>query len=246
MTQDSPDLGEKALSKVAEVGITSQLDDVEELNVDIRTNPVKLVQGEVDSVTIEGKGIVMQQDLRMESLEVNTSSVAINPLSAVFGDLQLTQPTDAEAQVVLLEDDINHAFTSDYLRGKLRGLKMEMNGQPITVNVQRSTIHLPGEGKLVLDAEFMIIEQAELKKIKATMIPRVEENGHRIALEILSAEGEGLTPELIRSVFDQIINLLDLRNFDIPGMSLQLHRLEPQVGQLVIHARTQIEQIPSA
>ena len=51
-----PDLGEQALSKVAEVGISSQLDEVEDLDVDIRTNPLQLMQGKVESVKIAGEG----------------------------------------------------------------------------------------------------------------------------------------------------------------------------------------------
>jgi hypothetical protein len=80
MAANGPDLGEQALSKVAEAGIASQLDAVEDIDVDIRTNPGKLVQGKVDSVTISGKGLVMKQDLRMETLEVNIDKVEINPL----------------------------------------------------------------------------------------------------------------------------------------------------------------------
>lgn len=43
MTQDNPDLGEQALSKVVEVGLASQLDPVDNLKVDIRTDPLKTV-----------------------------------------------------------------------------------------------------------------------------------------------------------------------------------------------------------
>ncbi len=48
-------LGEQALSQAAEAGFSSQLDDVEELDVDIQTNPLKAVQGKADSVSMKGK-----------------------------------------------------------------------------------------------------------------------------------------------------------------------------------------------
>ncbi|WP_404789742.1 DUF2993 domain-containing protein [Altericista sp. CCNU0014] len=71
MESNKPDVGERALNKMAEVAISSQLDEVENIDIAISTDPVKLVQGKVDSVAISGQGLVMKQDLRMETLEVN-------------------------------------------------------------------------------------------------------------------------------------------------------------------------------
>ncbi|MCF4969747.1 LmeA family phospholipid-binding protein, partial [Nostoc sp. CMAA1605] len=59
-------IGEQALNKAAEIGLSSQLDEVENLDVNIKTDPLKLIQGEVESVNIAGEGLVMQKDLRME------------------------------------------------------------------------------------------------------------------------------------------------------------------------------------
>ena len=245
MTSDRADLGNQALSKVAEIGITNQLDGVEKIDVDIRTDPGKLIQGKVDSVVISGRGMVMKQDLRMEALTVSIDRVSINPLSAIFGNIELTQPSDAEASIVLTQADLNRAFSSDYIQSKLRGLKMEMDGQPVTIDVHQVSLELPGENKLCIAADFAIEEQGELKKMSATAIPEIEADGNRIALEILSAEGQGLNLRLVMAIFEQLIALLDLRNFNIPGMSFQLHQLEAQVGKLVIHAKAQVAQVPS-
>ena len=88
--QSQGDLGEQALSKAAEVALSTQLDEVENLDVDIRTDPLKLVQGQLDSVKIEGEGLVMQKDLRAEELHIQTGNIGINPLSAAFGKIELT------------------------------------------------------------------------------------------------------------------------------------------------------------
>ncbi len=245
MSVENPDLGEKALSKVVEAGITSQLDEVAAIDVDIRTDPVKLVQGKVDSVTISAKGVVVKQDLRMETINVNTDKVAINPLSAVFGNIELLHPTNAVAQIILTEVDINRAFGSDYIRNKLQGLTMEVEGSTVTVDVQTATVHLPGDNTFVIGADFLLREQGESKKLSAMAVPQIQDNGYRISLEILSAAGQGLTTQLVIAIVEQLTALLDLRNFNIPGISLQLHQLDAQKGRLVIHAKTQIEQIPS-
>jgi LmeA-like phospholipid-binding len=244
MGANSPDLGNQALSKVVEIGITSQLDVVEEIDVDLRTNPGNLIQGKVDSMEIVGKGLVVRQDLRMESIQINTDRVAIDPLRALLGNIELTQPTGAEARIVLTETDINRAFSSDYIRDKLRGLKMEMDGRSVTIDIQQATLDLPGENKFVIAATFLMRESNEVKQFSATAIPQLHEDGNRISLEILAAEGQGLTLKLVMVIFEQLTTLLDLRNFNIPGISLQLHQLEAQLGKLVIHAKSQIEQLP--
>ncbi len=245
MSLENPDLGEKALSKVVEVGITSQLDEVDAIDVDIRTDPGKLVQGKVNSVAISAKGVVVKQDLRIETIDVNTNKVSINPLSALFGNVELVHPTDAEAQIILTEIDINRAFGSDYIQNKLQGLTMEVEGSPVTVDVQTATVQLPGDNTFVISADFLLREQSEIKKLSATAIPQIQDNGHRLSLEILSAAGQGLTTQLVIAIIEQLTALLDLRNFNIPGISLRLHQLDAQKDRLVIQAKTQIEQIPS-
>jgi hypothetical protein len=244
MGADNPNLGDIALNKVVEIGINSQLDTVERLDVDLRTNPIELIQGKVDSIEISGRGLVVKQDLRMEAIQINADVVSIDPLKAVFGNIELTHPTDAQAQIILTEADINRAFSCDYVREKLQGLKLEMDGVPVTVDVLEATLDLPGENKFAIAAAFSLREQNEVKKFSATASPQIHENGNRISLEILAAEGQGLTLKLIMVIFEQLTALLDLRNFNIPGVSLQLHKLEAQQGRLVIHAKTQISQIP--
>lgn len=244
MAAENPNLGDRALNKVVEMGIASQVDLVESIDVDLRTNPIDLIQGKVESIGISGKGMVVKQDLRIETIEIGTDRVSINPFSAMFGNIELTHPTEAEARIVLTEADINRAFSCNYIRDKLQGLQMEMDGQPVTIDIHSATLDLPGDNKFAIAADFAMRESGEIKKMSAVAIPQIDENGNRISLEILAAEGQGLTLKLVMVIFEQLTALLDLRNFNIPGVSLQLHQLEAQAGKLVIHAKTQISQLP--
>jgi hypothetical protein len=243
MEIDKPNLGDKALSKVVEVGIAIGLDRAEVIDVDIRTNPGKLVQGKLDSIAISGKGLVMKQDIRMETIEVNIGKVGINPFSAVFGNIELIHPTDAEALIVLTETDLNCAFRSDYIRSKLHSLKMMMNGQEVIINIQQIIVNLPGDNKFIIDIDFLLAKEPNVKKLSATAVPKIQEDGHRISLEILAIEGQGLNLDLVSVIIEQLTALLDLRNFIIPGLSLQLYKLEAPLGKLVIHSQAQVAQI---
>ena len=246
MTQENQGLGEQALNKAAEIGISSQLDEVEELDVNIKTDPLKLMQGQVDSVTIEGEGMVMQGDLRMEELDMQMSGVAINPLSAAFGKIELTKPAQGSAHVVLTEVDINRAFNSEYVRNQLQSQKVNVNGQPMTINPQHVDFRLPGEGKVALNATVLLSETGETKQVAFTAVPHVGVNGQTVSLEdVKYDEGEEISPELTKALVDQTSEILNLSNFDLEGITLKINNLKVEAGKLALEAEAYVEQIPS-
>ena len=244
---ESPGLGEQALNKAAEIGLSSQLDEVESLDVDIKTDPFKLVQGQVDSVTIEGEGMVMQKDLRMEELQMQMTSVAINPLSVAFGKIELTKPTEANAQVVLTEADINRAFNSEYVRSQLQSQKIHINGQLRTIDTQHVDFRLPGNGKVSLNASMKLVETGENQQVAFSAVPKISSNGKTVALENVEyGESEEISPELTKALIDETSEILNLSNFDLEGMSLQVNQLKVEVGKLTLQAEAYVEKIPSA
>lgn len=242
---NQPDLGEQALDKVAEMAITNQLDEVQQVDVDVRTDPIKLVQGKVDSIAVTGEGMVMKQDLRVDSVEVSTGAVAINPLKAVVGQLELTEPADAQAKAILTEADINRALDSIYLRTKMRNLEIKTPGESLIIDIHRAKVRLLDNNQLELKIDILVHDTDEIKSFSAIAIPSLQDQGYRINLEIVSAEGQGLSLDFVNSLFDQVVRMLDLRNFDLEGVALQLQTLKVQPGELLVQAKTTIEQIPA-
>lgn len=246
MTQDKGDIGEQALSKVVETGLSTQLDEVEKLDVDIRTNPVKLMQGELDSVAIEGQGLVMKKDLRAEELAVKTGNIAINPLGVTFGDIELTHPTQAEAHVVLTEQDIERAFNSEYIHQKLQNLDLNVKGKPTLINTRRVEFSLPGNGKVRINAEIYLNQTDETQQISFMALPQVNTTGEQVVLEeVQYVDGRELSPELTTALLDRTSELLNLRNFELQGMSLRLKQLEVQTGKLTLQAQAYVEEFPN-
>lgn len=242
---DEQNLGEQALGKVAEIAIKSQLDETQDVNVDISTDPVKLMQGKVDTVSIAGEGMVMKQDLRVEAVGMNIDSVSIDPLKAVTGEIELTEPAYAQVQILLTETDINRALNSEYLHSKMQNLVVDTQGNSVTFDIQRAKLQLPKAGEMNLDVSILLKPTNELKRFSATARPFLEDDGNRIALEILAAEGQGLTLEFVTVLLERLIELLDLRNFELNGTSIQLRDFDIQVGKVLIRGTSVVNQFNS-
>jgi hypothetical protein len=244
---DSPGLGEQALNKAAEIGLSSQLDEVENLDVDVKTDPLKLLGGEVDSVKIKGEGLVMQKDLRMEELQMQIGNVAINPLSAAFGKIELTKPTKGSTRVVLIEEDINRAFNSEYVRSQLQSQKIHVNGQLMTIVPQQVDFRLPGNSKVAISASILLRETNETHQVAFSAEPKVGANGQTVSLENVEyGDTKEISPDLTKALIDATSEILNLSNFDLEGMTLRVKQLEVQTGKLIMQAEAYVEQIPSA
>ncbi|QYO61993.1 DUF2993 domain-containing protein [Leptolyngbya sp. 7M] len=235
-------LGEQALDKVAEVAITSQLDQADQIDVDIQTDPLKLVQGKLDSVAISGEGLTMKQDLRVESLGVSTDSVAVNPLKAMVGQIELTESTNAQVQVLLTEADLNRALNSDFLRQKMQSLEVTVEGESLAITLEDTKLQLPEDGKMVIDTALNSPSFDQAKQLSAVVKPFLADGGQRIGLEIISAEVPELSVEVVTALLEKIVELLDLRNFDMDGFAMQLKDFDLQTGKVLLRGNATVEQ----
>jgi hypothetical protein len=227
-------LGEQALNKVAEVGIASQLRAVDELAVSIKTDPLKLLGGEVEAVTVEGEGLVMQKELRVERMEIETGPIAINPLAAAFGKIELTRPTEAIARIDLSEADINRSFNSEFIRGRMQGIRAEVDGQIQTVDVRSVDFRLPGDDRVAMRSLVFVHESGQQQEVCFTAVLRKSDDGSRILFEQVRYEGAGLSEALTEALVAKASDLATISNFELDGMSLRLTELEVEPGRLAL------------
>ena len=76
-------LEEQLLSQSAENIVSDRLDSVEKIDVDVQTDLLKMVQGQVDGVSFAGQGLVMK-GIRVQEIKLQTDSVDINPFKRSF------------------------------------------------------------------------------------------------------------------------------------------------------------------
>ncbi|MBD2666961.1 hypothetical protein B6N60_03456 [Richelia sinica FACHB-800] len=244
---ESPGIGEQALNKVAEMGISSQLDAVENLDVNIKAEPLKLVQGEVEAVSIAGEGLVMQKDLRMAEMDMQINNVAINPLSVALGKIELTKPAMGKARVVLTAADINRAFNSEYVRNQLQNQQILINGQTTKISPEHVNFDLPGNGKVSIDASVLVVDTGVVEKVAFSAVPEISADGKTVYLkDVESSQNQEVSPQLTQALIDATSEILDLSNFDLEGMSLRVNQLEVDTGKLTLQAAADVAQIPTA
>src|SRR4028118_1530203 len=132
------DWGEQMLNTVASKTIRHLFTQSESVEVSVRCYPSsKLLQGSIDSFKMSGRGLVIRRQFRTEEMSFETDAVSLDFGSVVKGQIQLKQPTQAIAQVVLTEDDINNSFKAELVRKRLEnlaipGLDELSGGQPIS------------------------------------------------------------------------------------------------------------------
>jgi hypothetical protein len=247
VTEEQKGLSEQAINKAAEIGLSSQLDEVENLDVDLKTDPLALVHGKVESAAVVGEGMVMQGDLRVEEMQIEIDEVSLNPIQAALGKIELTKPTQGSAKIVLSEADINRAFNSDYIREKLQKKSLDVNGEEITVVPQQVDFRLPGEGKITLKATVLVRQTSKIEKIAFSAVPKISAGGQSVVLENVEYdEGEKISPELTRALVDETGDILNLNNFNLKGMSFKIEQLAIEANKLILQAEAYIENIPAA
>lgn len=247
---DEPRLEEQALSQAVEMGLSSQLDSVENINVDVRTDLLKMAQGKASSVSVEGRGLAIQKDIRVQEMELHASNIAVNLFDAIFGQIKLNHPLDATARVVLTEQDINRALSSDYIRSKFPTMELNADGQLVTLEPLQLEIHLPSDGKMEFSGQMLLHDVDKVRQVGFAAVVRPRTSSTPILLEGFSCNpGQGISLELTIALMEKLGELanlpyFDLQGFDLQGMAIRVKEMDVQAGSLTLYTEAYVKQIP--
>jgi hypothetical protein len=243
---NEPKLEEQALSKALEIGISSQLDEAEKINVDIDTDLLKIVQGQVDGVSVTGEGLVMQKDIRVQELQLQTDKVDINPLSALFGEIKLNSAVNAAARIVLKEADINRALSSEYVRSKMPKFDLNVDRQIVSLELQKIEMFLPGEGLLKCKGTVLLHEMGNIRQVSFTALIRPRTQDCPTMFQgFVCTNGDGFSLDLIAAFMKKIKEMLHSPYFELEDMALRVTEMQVGEGELTLLADAHVRQIPS-
>lgn len=248
----SQDWGENLLNSVASNTIRHLFTESESVEVKVRCNPSsKLLQGSIDSFKMNGRGVVIRRDFRAKEMSFETDAVSIDFSSVLSGKISLKQPTQAIAQVTLIEADINKAFRSPLVKQRLENIKIPALAE---LSQGESISFTDVELQLLANNQILIFAKAclETVTVPVSMSCTLEvAKRRRILFNNVQFIADS-TPEADRSISAQLTPILgeilngmvDLDRFDLDGVTIRLNRLETQGKTLVFSGYAQIERIP--
>lgn len=247
------DWGENLLNSVASKTLRHLFTRCDDLEVKVRCHPSsKLLQGSIDSFNMSGKGLVIRKAFRTEEMWFETDAVAIDFSSALKGAISLKQPTQAIAQVKLLEEDINTAFKAELVRKRLENLDTptltELSaGKPVSFTDIRLTL-LP-QNQVQLDANANL-GTAGVVPVSLSCTLGVERRRRLLFknIQFLSdniPQEHRATSQQLTTVLGEILNnMVDLDRFNLDGVKMRINRLETHGKTLVFSGYAQIDHVP--
>jgi LmeA-like phospholipid-binding len=244
---DQPGLEEQAISEVLKRGLESQLDEVEAIDVQVKTDLIKIVQGKADSVTVEGQGLVIQEDIRVQEIELQIDEVSINPFSVLLGDIELNQPVDTTARIVLTEADLNRAINSDYVQSKLPKLELNVEGKTVAIELLLPLkIQLPSAGKIHPSGNARITESTKTQEIAFSAVLSPSTETQPILLEAFCcAPGQGQSLPLLIALLQKLQEIVNQPYFELEETIFQVKSIEIEPGSLTAQVEIHAHQIPS-
>jgi len=248
------DWGENLLNSVATNTLRHLFTRCDDLKVKVRCHPSsKLLQGSIDSFNMSGKGLVIRKAFRTEEMWFETDAVAIDFSSALRGQIALKQPTQAIAQVKLLEEDINIAFKAELVRKRLENLTTPSltelsNGDPVSFNEINLTLLAQNQVQLDANANLgaagvipvSLICTLGLERRRKLLFKDVQFQADNVP------QDHRATSEKLTAVLGEILNnMIDLDRFNLDGVKMRINRLETQGKALVFSGYAQIDHVPS-
>ncbi|TVQ63694.1 MAG: DUF2993 domain-containing protein [Spirulina sp. DLM2.Bin59] len=214
---------------MAEFAFASQINTAEQLTVRVKTNPGLLAQGELESLHINGVGLVMRQDLRLEQMQLQMTGIRVKPLKALLGNIELAQPSHGRGCMVLTDRDFHGAFHSPDLGDRLTALGHTLTSIHTHLQPEGTlAITFTGEGLPATTWQFLPIINPHQGVILTpqTAIPP--------ALQSLEA--------LLRSQGEAVFNL---RRFELKGLKFAIAGLTVQQGVVTLEAIAAMTQFPA-
>lgn len=242
--ESSKNIEGKIASYQAEKTVSERIDTAEEIDIDIETDVLKIVQGQAEKVSLSGKGIVIQKNIRVQEIQLQTDNITINPFRAILGQIELNQPVKTVARIVLTKTDINLACTSDLIRSLVEKITLNVDGEIICFAPQNITIFLPGDGKIGLNATGLLKSEKNTRLLGVTVTCRPRNNSHPILLEsVTCTEGEGISVELILAFMQKIKELANLPFLKWEDIAFRIIDMEVESEKIILMVEANVQQI---
>lgn len=242
---DKQNLEGQIVSQVAERSISNQLEAAEQIDIYVETDILKIVQGQANAVTIAGQGLVTKQNIRVQEIQLKTDTLSINPLSVIFGEVQLDRPLNLSARVTLTQADINSALASDFIRKFAQNYDLDVDGEIVNLKLQEIQMFLPGDGRLECQGKVLVHEKGDTFPLGFLAKLRPRTSKQTLRLESFHCnEGEGISLELVVALMKKFKELVNLPFFTWDGINIRIKDMDIKQRNLIVFLDANVRQIP--
>ena len=237
-----------------ENALRQQVKQVETLEVRVDNVPsYQALSGKIDRLRIASRGIEPIENIRIDTLEVETDPISLNLdyLKQNKGKFReaLRQPLQGGVKVIVTEADINRALASDSLKDRLQKLlNRTLPEQAPKFTLLSAKISLANPDHIQAAIR---IQQGEGEKTE--MLDLVVSSGINViagrSIELFDPQatlnGRKLSSRILKGFTDRINERLDLRSQEKSGIWLRLLQLKIGDGNLEVAGFARINPLPA-
>ncbi len=246
------DFGEQMMNTVASQSIRRMFSQCDSVEVDISCFPSsKLMQGNIDSFKMKGKGLVIKRQFQVEEMSFETDAIAVDFGSVLRGQIRLKQPTQAIAQVKLSEEGINRAFNADLVKQRLEDVSLtsEIEGVKGPVSFAHISIKLLSDNKIEIQAKADVSGQRLIPIVVQTTLAverrrRILFTEPQFQSDLIPKDVQPLAQKLTVEFVTLLNNMIDLDRFDLDGVEMRINRVEIQPQGLLFSGYAQVNHFP--
>lgn len=243
---EQPRPEEKAISEVIKVALSAQFDELQKMVVNVQSNFLKLLQGQADSVNVAVQDVV-KEEIHIQEIEIQTTGISIDPLSALLGKIRLNEPIDSHIRLVLTEDDLNHTMNSDYVIENLKPLDLEVNGAIISTELLPPfTIRLLSDNRIRFTGIVKVNDPEHPLEAGFTGVIHPRTEAQPILLETFCfSPGRGARISFVTVLMNELERLINQPYFELNTFALRIESLEIREGNLITQIEVHAREIPS-
>ncbi len=247
--EDNFDLKQTVVNKAAEAAVTSQVESIENIKVNVDGEVSQMIQGKANSLEIAAEKIVVLEGIQLEQLNITGDDLSLDLSQAILGNIALKQPGNFKVKIIFTKSDCDRLLNSEYVRVLLQNLPLEIGQQTANFYIRQAECTFNDEGKLLLTASIVLNRGEQIKTARFEIGIKFYRRGASIKFDGGKYIGE-TTLDLDETVamMSKICDLLYLRHYSDGNLSLDLTNIEvkPESEQLMVQADARVKKIPDS
>jgi len=228
------------LDTIVESKFKEQFDQVEQVEVRIDNVPnYGIIQGQAQRVRLASRGVFLNSDLRIDTLELETDPIDLNLSQLRQGEggrsgltQSLNQPLQGAFRVVMTEADLNNLLRSPEVLEKLPEMINKARGEgdeAPTYQLLNPEIDFLDNNRLKINIEFQRLRGSNPEPLKIELELGLETlNGKNIQIVNLTGtlNDRQLSQRLLNGFAEGITEELDLSKLEAKGLISRLLQLK--------------------